>query len=63
MSKKSWVKRWSLSPKQEVALRLLRGESDQPAAVLTQWRDEFLKGDMPALIMSPLLLSSSRPTH
>ena len=52
MSKKSSVKRWSAKRKQAVVLRLLRGESldalsretGQPAAVLSQWRDEFLGG-------------------
>ena len=56
MSKKS-VKRWSAKRKQEVVLRLLRGESldalsretGQPASVLSGWRDEFLEGGMAAL--------------
>lgn len=56
MSKKS-VKRWSAKRKQEVVLRLLRGESldslsretGQPAAILSGWRDEFLEGGMEAL--------------
>ncbi len=51
MSTKS-VKRWSAKRKQEVVLRLLRGESldtmsretGQPARVLSSWRDEFLEG-------------------
>jgi|AMFO01.1.fsa_nt_gi Transposase. len=55
MSKKS-VKRWSAKRKQEVVLRLLRGESldalnretSQPAAVLSQWRDQFLEGGLAA---------------
>lgn len=57
MSKKSSVKRWSAKRKQEVVLRLLRGESldapsreaGQPAAVLSAWRDEFLEGGVAAL--------------
>ncbi len=57
MSKKSSVKRWSAKRKQEVVLRLLRGESldalsretGQPAAVLSGWRDEFLEGGVAAL--------------
>jgi transposase-like protein len=56
MSEKS-VKRWSAKHKQEVVLRLLRGESldalsretRQPASVLSQWRDEFLEGGLAAL--------------
>ena len=56
MSKKS-VKRWSAKRKQEVVLRLLRGESldalsretGQPASVLSRWRDEFLEGGLAAL--------------
>ncbi len=50
MSGKKQPKRWSAKRKQEVVLRLLRGESldalsretGQPAAVLSGWRDEFL---------------------
>ena len=58
MSKQSSVKRWSARCKHEVVLRLLRGESldalsretGQPAAaVLSQWRDEFLEGGVAAL--------------
>jgi transposase-like protein len=57
MSKKSSVKRWSAKRKQEVVLRLLRGESldalsretGQPASILSQWRDEFLEGGVAAL--------------
>ncbi len=56
MSKKS-VKRWSAKRKQEVVLRLLRGESldelsretGQAAAVLSQWREAFLAGGLAAL--------------
>ncbi len=56
MSKGS-VKRWSAKRKQEVVLRLLRGESldtlsretEQPAAVLSAWREEFLEGGLAAL--------------
>jgi transposase-like protein len=56
MSKQS-VKRWSAKRKQEVVLRLLRGESldvlsretGQPAAVLSGWRDEFLEAGMAGL--------------
>jgi len=56
MSEKS-VKRWSAKRKQEVVLRLLRGESldtlsretGQPARVLSSWRDEFLEGGLAAL--------------
>ena len=58
MSKsKQSVKRWSAKRKQEVVLRLLRGESldvlsretGQPAAVLSGWRDEFLEAGMAGL--------------
>ncbi len=57
MSKKSSVKRWLAKRKQEVVLRLLRGESldalsretGQPAAVLSQWLDEFMEGGVAAL--------------
>ena len=57
MSKQSSVKRWSARRKQEVVLRLLRGESldalsretGHPAAVLSGWRDEFLEGGVAAL--------------
>ena len=56
MSEKS-VKRWSAKRKQEVVLRLLRGEgldtlsreTGQPASVLSRWREEFLEGGMTAL--------------
>ena len=56
MSEKS-VKRWSAKRKQEVVLRLLRGEgldtlsreTGQPASVLSRWREEFLEGGMAAL--------------
>ncbi len=56
MSKKS-VKHWPAKRKQEVGLRLLRGESQdalsretgQPASVLSGWRDEFLEGGIAAL--------------
>ncbi len=56
MSSKSSVKRWSAKRKQEVVLRLLRGESldalsretGQPA-VLSGWPDEFLEGGVAAL--------------
>ena len=49
--------RWSARRKQEIVLRLLRGESldalsreiNQPAVVLSQWRDEFLAGGLAAL--------------
>ena len=48
----SKVKRWSAQRKQEVVLRLLKGESldalsretGQTAATLSTWRDEFLEG-------------------
>jgi len=56
MSEKS-VKRWSAKRKQEVVLRLLRGESldalsrktGQPASVLPRWWDEFLESGLAAL--------------
>ncbi len=56
MSKGS-AKRWSAKRKQEVVLRLLRGESldalsretGQPATVLSAWREEFLEGGLAAL--------------
>ena len=56
MSKQS-VKRWTAKRKQEVVLRLLRGESldvlsretGQPASVLSGWREGFLEGGMAAL--------------
>ena len=56
MSKRA-VKRWSAKRKQEVVLRLLRGESldglsretGQPPSVLSGWRDEFLEGGLAAL--------------
>ncbi len=49
--------RWSAKRKQEIVLRLLRGESldalsretNQPAGVLSRWRDEFLEGGLAAL--------------
>ena len=57
MNKKTSVRRWSAKRKQEVVLRLLRGESldalsretGQPAAVLSGWRDEFLEAGMAGL--------------
>jgi transposase-like protein len=57
MSEKNVPKRWSAKRKQEVVLRLLRGESldslsretGQPASVLARWREEFLEGGMAAL--------------
>ena len=57
MSKVRQTKRWSAKRKQEVVLRLLRGESldalsretGQPAVVLSSWRDEFLNGSVAAL--------------
>ena len=53
MSKRQ-VRRWSAKRKQEVVLRLLRGESldalsretGQPAAVLSRWRDAFLEAGL-----------------
>lgn len=53
----SGVKRWSAKRKQEVVLRLLRGESldalsretGQPAATLSAWRDEFLEAGQAGL--------------
>jgi predicted RNase H-like nuclease (RuvC/YqgF family) len=53
----SQVKRWSANRKQEVVLRLLRGESldalsretSQPAATLSEWRDTFLEGGVSGL--------------
>ena len=56
MSKRQ-VRRWSAKRKQEVVLRLLRGErldalsreTGQPAAVLSRWRDEFLEAGLAAL--------------
>ena len=56
MSEKS-VKRWSAKRKQEVVLRLLRGESldalsretGQPASVLSQWREDFLEAGLAGL--------------
>tara|TARA_R110000868_G_scaffold380630_1_gene646637 strand:- start:990 stop:1379 length:390 start_codon:yes stop_codon:yes gene_type:complete len=49
--------RWSARLKAEVAIRLIRGESldalsretRQPAARLTEWREEFLAGGAEAL--------------
>jgi len=57
MSKKTQIRRWSARRKQEVVLRLLRGDSldalsretGQPAAVLSQWREAFLAGGLSAL--------------
>ena len=57
MSKARQTKRWSAKRKQEVVLRLLRGESldalsretGQPAAILSSWRDEFLNGGVATL--------------
>jgi len=57
MSKSKQPKPWSAKRKQEVVLRLLRGESldamsretSQPAAVLSGWRDEFLEAGMAGL--------------
>ncbi|MFP5211760.1 MAG: helix-turn-helix domain-containing protein [Acidobacteriota bacterium] len=57
MSGKSSMKRWSAKRKQEVMLRLLRGESlnalsrgtGLPAGVLSSWRDEFLEGGLAML--------------
>ncbi len=51
MSEKKSPKRWSAKRKQEVVLRLLRGESldtrsretGQPGSVLSGWRDDFLE--------------------
>ncbi len=56
MSKNS-VKRWLAKRKQEVVLRLLRGEgldalsreTGQPAAVLSGWRDDFLEAGIAGL--------------
>ena len=49
--------RWSAKRKQEVVLRLLRGESldilsretRQPVGTLSKWREEFLEGGLAAL--------------
>jgi len=57
ISEKKQPRRWSAKRKQEVVLRLLRGESldtlsretGQPAAVLSGWRDDFLEGGVAAL--------------
>jgi transposase-like protein len=57
MSKSESPKRWSAKRKQEVVLRLLRGESldalsretGQAAATLSQWRDEFLEAGLAGL--------------
>jgi transposase-like protein len=57
MSEPKQVKRWSAQRKQEVVLRLLRGESldalsretGQPAAVLSRWREEFLEAGLAGL--------------
>ncbi len=51
MSEKKQPRRWSAKRKQEVVLRLLRGnsldalsrETGQPAAVLSGRRDDFLR--------------------
>ncbi len=67
MSKQSSVKRWSARCKQEVVLRLLRGESldalsretGQPAAMLSGWRDEFLEGNRPIHTVLPDLFLAS----
>lgn len=53
----SEVKRWSAKRKQEVVLRLLRGESldaltretGQTAATLSSWRDAFLEAGQAGL--------------
>lgn len=53
----SGIKRWSAKRKQEVVLRLLKGESldalsretGQPAASLSAWRDEFLEAGQAGL--------------
>jgi len=53
----SGVKRWSAKRKQEVVLRLLRGESldavsretGVPAGELSSWRDDFLEGGQSGL--------------
>lgn len=57
MSGKTSAKRWSAKRKQEVVLRLLRGESldalsretGQPAGVLSSWRDAFLEAGLTGL--------------
>jgi len=57
MSEKKLPKRWSAKRKQEVVLKLLRGEildalsreTCQPASVLSNWRDEILEGGAAAL--------------
>ncbi len=57
MSEKKSPKRWSAKRKQEVVLRLLRGESldglsretGQPASVLSGWRDDFLEAGLAGL--------------
>ena len=57
MGKSKPAKRWSAKRKQEVVLRLLRGESldglsretGRPAAELSRWREEFLAGGVAAL--------------
>ncbi len=53
----SEVKRWSAKRKQEVVLRLLRGEgldtlsreTGQPASTLSEWRDAFLESGLSGL--------------
>lgn len=53
----SEVKRWSAKRKQEVVLRLLRGEgldelsreTGQPASTLSEWRDTFLESGVSGL--------------
>lgn len=53
----SKVKRWSAKRKQEVVIRLLKGESldalsretGQPTATLSSWRDEFLEAGLAGL--------------
>ena len=50
-------KRWSAKKKQEIVLRLLKGESldalsreiNEPAGILSDWRDQFLEGGLAAL--------------
>ncbi|RMH23161.1 MAG: helix-turn-helix domain-containing protein [Gammaproteobacteria bacterium] len=57
MNEKKLPKRWSAKRKQEVVLRLLKGESldalsretGQPASVLSAWREDFLAGGIAAL--------------
>jgi transposase-like protein len=57
MSKFKHVKRWTAKRKQEVVLRLLRGESldalnretGQAAGELSRWREEFLEAGLAGL--------------